>query len=119
YATRLVPVQRLRLSLGHGTKAAPPGTQIAQQHEGGGFVVPALADVGTLRGLAHRMQVERTREPLELVIVVAHGGARLQPGGLGLRTPRRKVDLNEFYRAGHQLLDAYLYCTMFAPAAPT
>src|SRR4029077_4732093 len=53
---------------------------------------------------AHRMQVQCARQFFQLVVIVAHGRARLQPCRLGLRTPRRKIELDEFYRAGHLLI---------------
>src|SRR5439155_20520218 len=55
YATRFVQINRLWTSFGHGAKSAAPGTNISEQHEGGGAVVPALADVRALGRLATRM----------------------------------------------------------------
>jgi hypothetical protein len=46
------------------------------------------------------MQIERSSEALELVIIVAHWGARLEPGGLGSRTAWALVDLNKVNHAG-------------------
>ena len=94
-APRLVKINRPGMSLGNGAEAAAPGADVAQQHEGGGAMVPALADVGTLRRLAHRVQAEPARQLLERVIVLAHGRARLQPLRLGPGTPRRRVDLDQ------------------------
>jgi hypothetical protein len=61
------------------------------------------------------MQVKRASKPLEIVVIVAHGRAGLQPLRLLMRTPRRKVNLDEFYGAGHAYLDVNLYCTMRGP----
>src|SRR6185437_13749122 len=56
HATAFIPVDGARLALGHGTKAAAPGADISQQHESCSTVIPALADVGALSRLAHRVQ---------------------------------------------------------------
>ncbi len=56
-APGLVPVQRFRSALGHRTEPAAPGTEIAQQHEGCGLMVPALANVRALRRFTDRMQI--------------------------------------------------------------
>jgi hypothetical protein len=101
HAARLVPIQRLRLAFGDSAKAATPSTQIAQQHERGGLMVPALANVRALGRFANRVQIQSSCQPLEIVVIVAHGRARLQPLRLLLRTPGRKIYLDEFYRAGH------------------
>jgi hypothetical protein len=63
------------------------------------------------------MQVRCPRKPLEIVVIVAHGCACLQPLRLLLRTPGRKVDLDEFYRAGHQGIrcESLLYDARAAP----
>ena len=44
--------------LGHGAKSAASRAQIAQQHEGRGVMVPALADVGAVRRLTNRVQIQ-------------------------------------------------------------
>ena len=56
-----VPVDRLGGALGDGAESAAPRAQVAEQHECGGLMVPAFADVGALRTLADRVQVERPR----------------------------------------------------------
>jgi hypothetical protein len=94
-AARLIHVDGLGTALGHGAESAAAGAQVAQHHEGRGLVVPALADVGAVRGLADGMQVEIAGQLLEVVIIVAHRRARLQPVGLGDRLARGKVDLDE------------------------
>ncbi len=79
----LVEVDGLGTALGHGAKAAAPRAQVAQHHEGGGFVVPALADVGAVGAFADGMQVHGPAQLLERVVVFSHRGARLEPLGLG------------------------------------
>ena len=86
---RLVEIDGLRTSLRHGAEAAAPRAQIAQQHERRGAMVPALADIGAVRRLANRMQVQLARQRLQVVIVLAHGRARLQPVRLRRRPARR------------------------------
>ena len=85
-------------------------------------MVPAFANVRALGRLADRVQVQSPRQSFEIVVIVAHGSAGLQPLRLPLRAPGRKIDLDEFYRAGHLVLDVNLYCTMrgrpFAGVAP-
>jgi hypothetical protein len=61
HAARLCKIDGLRTAFGHGAKAATPGAQIAQQHEGRGAMVPALADVGAVRRLANRVQAQFAR----------------------------------------------------------
>jgi hypothetical protein len=55
-AARLVEVDRLGAALGHGAESAAARAQVAEHHEGRGFVVPALADVGAVRAFAHGVQ---------------------------------------------------------------
>ena len=82
-AARLVEVDGLGTALGHGAESAAARAQVAEHHEGRGFVVPALADVGAVGALADGVQVERAGQALEVVVVFAHGGARLEPLRLG------------------------------------
>ena len=72
HAARLVPVNRSRTPLGHRAKAAMPRADIAQQHEGRGVMVPAFANIRTLRRLANRMQPKPARQFLKVMKVVAH-----------------------------------------------
>ena len=57
-ARRLVEVERRRPPVRHGAIAARARADVAENHEGGGAVVPALADVRAARLLAHRVQAE-------------------------------------------------------------
>src|SRR5581483_1872975 len=59
-AARLIPINRPGLAFGYGAKTAAPGADVAQQHECRGAVIPALANVRTLGGLAHRVQSQST-----------------------------------------------------------
>ena len=99
HAARFVKVDRLGTALGHGAETAAPRAQVAEHHEGGGFVVPALADVGAVRAFAYRVQPQGARQPLEIVVVFAHRSARLEPLRLGRRNPPRRLDLHQFHHA--------------------
>ena len=98
---RLFKIDRLRAAFRYGAEAAAPGAQIAQQHEGRGAMVPALADVGTMRRLADGVQLQVARQGLEIVIVLAHGRARLQPFRFGRRTARANLDLDQLRSSSH------------------
>jgi len=60
------------------------GADIAQDHECGGAMLPAFADVGAVRFLAHGMQVELTHQVLEPHIVGAAWRLHLEPRGFSL-----------------------------------
>ena len=90
-------VDGLGAALGHGAEAAAAGAQIAEHHEGGGFTVPALADVGALGGLADGVEVEVAGEFFEVVEGFADGGAGLEPLGLFGGFARAQVDLHECF----------------------
>ena len=55
------------------------GANITQNHEGRGPMFPALADVGTVRFLTHRMEVELAHQALELQVVGPAGRFYLEP----------------------------------------
>lgn len=67
----------------HRAKSAPSRADIAQNHEGGGPLRPALVNVGAMPLGANRVQFQVLDQSSDLVI----GGSRLdpnfQPGGLG------------------------------------
>ena len=98
HAARLVEVDGLGAALGHGAESAAARAEVAEHHEGGGFVVPALADVGAVGAFAHGVQPERAGQALEVVVVLAHGGARLEPLRLGGGGLARRLDLHQFHR---------------------
>ena len=96
-AAGLVEVDGLGAALGHGAESAAAGAEVAEHHEGGGFVVPALADVGAMSALADGVEAERAGEALEVVVVFAHGGAGLEPLGLGGGRAAQRRDLDQFH----------------------
>ncbi len=88
-------VDRLGAALGDGAEAAAARAEVAEHHEGGRLVIPALADVRAVGGLADGVQVELAGEFLERVEGLTHGSAGLEPGRLGDRFVGRQVDLDE------------------------
>ena len=81
-ATGLVVVEPGGLAGLDGAEPACPRTDVAQDHDRRGALVPALAHVGTDRLLAHRVEVQAAQEALEVVVVVARGHPRLDPVGV-------------------------------------
>src|SRR5439155_9137137 len=77
----LAQVEHTRPAGLHGAEAASPGAGVAQDHEGGGACLPALADVGTTRLLTDGVQLEPAHDVLELGVVRAAGKPDPQPFG--------------------------------------
>ena len=95
-ADRLQRVERLRRAVRHRAVGAVPGADVAQDHEGGGLVLPALADVGAARLFAHGVQPQLAHHALELHVGGAAGRLDLEPPGFadggrgkGKHPPRR------------------------------
>src|SRR5260370_19296773 len=55
----------------HGAKPANARADVTQNHEGCGALLPALAHVGAARALAHRVQVERAHDALQVLVALA------------------------------------------------
>jgi hypothetical protein len=91
---RLVRVVRSGRSVRDGTVRAVPRAHVAQNHERGGLVLPALPDVGTASLLAHGVEPQLPHHSLELEVGRAAGCPDLQPRRLadqrGNRRPRRR-----------------------------
>ena len=83
-ADRLLPIERTRRPMGHGAVRAVPGAHVPQDHERRRFVLPALADVGAVGFLAHRMELQAPHHLLEGHVIGAARGLDLEPGGLAL-----------------------------------
>ena len=64
-------------------------------------MVPALTDVGAMRALADGVELERAGQPLEIVVVLAHRSAGLEPLRLGRGSRAGGGDLYQF---GHSLI---------------
>ena len=104
YAARFVVVDGLGLALGDGAEAAATGAEVAEHHEGGGLLVPALADVRAVGGLADGVQVQVAGELLQRVEGLAARGFGFEPGGLGGRLRRGEIDLDEFCSGRHWII---------------
>ena len=77
-------------AVGHRAVGAVPGADVAQDHEGGGLVLPALADVGAAGLLAHRVEAELPHHGLDVRVVGPAGRLDLEPRRLaGGRRDRR------------------------------
>jgi len=94
-ARGLCVVDGFGLALGHGAEAAAARAEVAEHHEGGGLLVPALADVGAVGGLADGVEAEVADQLFEVVEGLAHGSAGLEPRGLGDRLVRRQINLDQ------------------------
>ncbi len=92
-ADRFVGIGGLGTSVRHRAIGARAGAHLAENHERGGAVMPALADVRALRFLAHGVEVELAHEALEPGEVGRPGRAHLEPLGLG--RPRRGHERDE------------------------
>src|SRR5207249_3722674 len=68
-ARRLGDVVRGRTSVGDGAISAIAGAHIAEDHEGGGAVLPALADIGAVSFLTDGMEVELAHQLLEPQVI--------------------------------------------------
>ena len=79
---RLVEIERRRLAVRHRAVAAGARADVAEDHERGGAVMPALADVRAAGFLADRVQAEAAHQRLQLEVPGRTGRAHLQPGRL-------------------------------------
>jgi hypothetical protein len=70
--------------VGNGAVGAIPGTDVAEDHESGGAVLPALADIGAVSFLADRVEVELTHQILQPEVVTPPRGLDLEPGWLSI-----------------------------------
>ena len=82
---RLVLVGRMRRPMDDIAVAARAGADAAENHERGGAVVPALADVRAVRLFADRVEVERPRDLLEPEVAGRPGARTLSHSGFGTR----------------------------------
>ena len=85
-AARLVDVERGRLAVRHRAVGAGARADVAEDHERGRAVMPALADVGAAGVLADRVQLEVAHDAAQAQVILRPRRAHLQP--LGLRLTR-------------------------------
>src|ERR1051326_1514263 len=105
HASRLFPVDCLRLALGNRAEAAATRADVPQKHERSRAVVPALTDIGALGGLANRVQTQPPSQLLQVVEIVPDRGLGAQPFRLGLADRWRQIDLYQLWRTRHLLID--------------
>ena len=96
-AARLVGIEPGGPAGLHGTEPAGPGAGVAQDHDRGRALVPALPDVGAVGLLADRVEAEAAHQALELVVVLAgrHPGTDpvgMAPGGAAAAGRRTAVE---------------------------
>src|SRR5258707_9034436 len=91
-AERLFLIRRSNwLARGHGTKAAGARTDVAQDHEGGGPVLPALAHVRAARRLANGVEIQRAHDALQVLITLATEEFNAKPVWPRVCVGRRQV----------------------------
>src|SRR5687767_612420 len=73
-----------RAAVGDGAIRAVPGTDVAEDHESRGAVLPAFADVGAVRYFAYGVKVELPHQVLEPHIVGTTGRPDLEPRRLAV-----------------------------------
>ena len=85
---RLVVVEPGGLAGLDRAEAAGPGADVAQDHDRGRALVPAVPDVGAAGLLADRVEVQAAQQALEVVVVVARRHPRLDPVGMAAERDR-------------------------------
>ncbi len=83
---RLLGVDRERAAVRHGAEGTVAGTRVTEQHERGGLVPPALAEIRAARLLAHGVQSELLHHRARFQEARSRGHTDLEPG----RVPRRR-----------------------------
>src|SRR5215217_5011546 len=86
HAPRFVEVELRRLAGEDGAEAAGAGADVAQDHEGRGAVVPALADVRAARLLADGVEVEAAHGLSYIAVALSHGRPGFKPLGPPVQT---------------------------------
>ena len=92
---RLVVVEPGRPAGLDVAEPAGAGARVAEDHDRGGALVPALADVRAVGLLADRVEVQAAEQALEVVVVLAGGQLRADPVGVatkGVRPVRRPTE---------------------------
>ena len=77
------------LAAGYGAVTACAGADVAEDHEGGGLSLPALADVGASRLFADGVELRVVKQPPYAEVILAAGCADGQPlrqASCGLRS---------------------------------
>ena len=66
----------------NGAEPTAAGADVAEEHDGGGALAPALADVGAVGFLADGVEFERREGALDAGVFSAAGGEDFEPVGL-------------------------------------
>src|ERR1051325_3003574 len=80
-------VELVRLAVRDRAVGARARADVTEDHEGGRAVMPALADVGTARLLADRVELQLLHHALEAQVVLGPRRAYFQPRRLRLAWP--------------------------------
>src|SRR6185437_11967469 len=94
--SRLLGIQRARLALPDGAKAAMTRADVAAQHERSGAIGPTLKNVWATRFLADGVQVQTFNQLQHLVLVGRVTETDAKPFGLGLTDFLIVTDNSEF-----------------------
>src|SRR5439155_12734536 len=78
-AAGLVVIDGQRTAFLYSAESAAARTHVAEDHEGGGAAVPAIANVGAGGALTHGMEVQFLHQLFEVVIVFAYRSGGAQP----------------------------------------
>ncbi len=102
HADRLLMIKPQRAPRFYIAEAAASGTNVPEDHKGGGFLIPALADIWAAGALAHRVQTFIAHELFEGEIILAMGQLHFEPGVVALGehrswSHRSPVDANRAY----------------------
>src|SRR2546423_9136465 len=73
--------------MGDRTVSAISGADVAQDHESGGAMLPALADVWAVGLFANRVKVQLAHHVLETEVIRSARGFDLEPRRFPLREP--------------------------------
>src|SRR5262245_19326060 len=106
---RFCRVDRRWPAMRHRAVRAGARADVAEDHEGRGAVVPALADVRALRFFADRVEIQLAHQALEPQVARRAGGAHLQPVRFGSSRWRR--------RSGRQRNDTGHLSVLYRPVA--
>ena len=88
HAFGLVDFERLGLALGHRAEAARPRADVAQDHERGGPLGPALHAVGALGAFADGLQPQFVDQSGREVVAVAQRECSFSASAAGARVRR-------------------------------
>ena len=71
--------------MGDGAVGTISGADVAEDHEGGGAVLPALTHVWAVSFLTDSVKIELPHEVLQVDIILTAWRAHLEPGRLSIR----------------------------------